>query len=195
MILRIFISVRCDIFRRYPEPIADFRVCFTSIGPKLSTTRCFQAAPLKYLIMTDTTLRVVSDATSARASSAVSWGAVRGRRSGQSGVIRSHPGPSLLAERGHLLIDITRENTYGRRTLVQLSAAAAAQSSQSSVSVEAKHAANTLEAGAVALETSRSALAKATDPNVKRFAQFEVAEQENVAMIVPIRSPREMERR
>ncbi|MGX1742466.1 DUF4142 domain-containing protein [Bosea sp. NPDC055353] len=78
-----------------------------------------------------------------------------------------------------------------RRTLVQLSAAAIllptaafAQSSQTSVSLEAKHAADTLEAGAVALETSRVALSKATDPTVKRFAQFEVAEQETVATVV-----------
>ena len=78
-----------------------------------------------------------------------------------------------------------------RRTLVQLSlaasvmpAAAFAQSSQSSVSMEAKHAADTLEAGTVSLEVSRIALTKATDQNVKRFAQFEVAEQETVGTVV-----------
>lgn len=66
-----------------------------------------------------------------------------------------------------------------RRSLLNISlaasllpAAAFAQSSQSSTSLEAKHAADTLDAGTVALETSRVALTKATDPNVKRFAQF-----------------------
>src|SRR4051794_4384383 len=62
--------------------------------------------------------------------------------------------------------------------------AAFAQTSASTPSLEAKHAADTLETGAVALETSKAALAKATDPNVKRFAQFEAAEQETVADVV-----------
>jgi putative membrane protein len=63
-------------------------------------------------------------------------------------------------------------------------AVAFAQSSASTASLEDKHAAETLEAGAVALETSKIALAKATDINVKRFAQFEAAEQEAVASVV-----------
>ena len=78
-----------------------------------------------------------------------------------------------------------------RRTLVQLSAAAlllptavAAQSSQNSLSLERKHASDTLEAGTVALETSPIRMAKGTDANVKRFARFEVAEQETVSMVV-----------
>lgn len=78
-----------------------------------------------------------------------------------------------------------------RRSLVQLSLAASlmpgaalAQSSQTSISMEAKHAADTLAAGTIALETSRVALQKATDPNVKRFAEFEAAEQETVASVV-----------
>jgi putative membrane protein len=59
-----------------------------------------------------------------------------------------------------------------------------AQSSQTSVSAEAKHAADTLQAGAIALETSRLALQKATDPNVKRFAGFEAAEQETMRSVL-----------
>lgn len=62
--------------------------------------------------------------------------------------------------------------------------AALAQSSQSAPSGEAKHAADTLRASALALETSRIALKKASDTGVKRFAEFEAAEQDTVAMVV-----------
>lgn len=65
-----------------------------------------------------------------------------------------------------------------------LPTAAFGQSSQTATSLEAKHASDTLEAGSVALETSRIALTKSTDPNVKRFALFEAAEQETVATVV-----------
>ncbi|TCR68254.1 DUF4142 domain-containing protein [Bosea sp. BK604] len=78
-----------------------------------------------------------------------------------------------------------------RRSLIQSALAASlvptsvlGQSSQTTTSLEAKHASETLEAGTVALETSRVAMNKATDANVKRFAQFEAAEQETVAAVI-----------
>lgn len=78
-----------------------------------------------------------------------------------------------------------------RRSVVKFAVAASliptaalAQSSQSAPSGEAKHAAETLRAGALALESSRIALNKASDTGVKRFAEFEAAEQETVAMVV-----------
>lgn len=78
-----------------------------------------------------------------------------------------------------------------RRSVVKLALASSlipakafAQSSQSKPSAEAKHAADTLSAGAVALETSRVAMNKASDAGVKRFAEFEAAEQETVATVV-----------
>lgn len=81
---------------------------------------------------------------------------------------------------------MNRRSVFG---LIAMAAAIApaqafAQSSAAAPSLEAKHAADTLEAGAIALETSKAALAKATDTNVKRFAQFEAAEQETVASVV-----------
>lgn len=78
-----------------------------------------------------------------------------------------------------------------RRSIVKLAVAASllpnaalAQSSKTATSAEAKHAADTLTAGALALETSRVAMSKASDAGVKRFAEFEAAEQETVAMVV-----------
>ncbi|MEZ2410645.1 DUF4142 domain-containing protein [Bosea sp. RCC_152_1] len=78
-----------------------------------------------------------------------------------------------------------------RRTVVKLALASSimptgafAQSSQSKPSAEAKHAADTLRAGALALETSRVAMKKASDAGVKRFAEFEAAEQETVGSVV-----------
>lgn len=49
---------------------------------------------------------------------------------------------------------------------------------------EEQHAFDTLQAGAVALESSRVALQKAQDPWVKKFAQYEVAEQETIAEVI-----------
>ncbi|ACL55132.1 DUF4142 domain-containing protein [Methylobacterium nodulans] len=49
---------------------------------------------------------------------------------------------------------------------------------------EAKHAADTLAAGSLALAASRIALKKAKDDDVKQFAQFEVAEQETIADVL-----------
>jgi putative membrane protein len=51
-------------------------------------------------------------------------------------------------------------------------------------SQEAKHVTDTLVAGSVSLETSRVAISKASNPMVKRFAQFESAEQETIAMVL-----------
>lgn len=78
-----------------------------------------------------------------------------------------------------------------RRTIIQASiipflgpTMAIAQSSANGMTPETKHAADTLEAGTVALETSKAALAKASDAALKRFAEFEVTEQETVAKVV-----------
>ncbi|RVU20154.1 DUF4142 domain-containing protein [Methylobacterium oryzihabitans] len=49
---------------------------------------------------------------------------------------------------------------------------------------EAKHAADTLAAGAMSLAASRVALQKAKDDDVKQFARFEVAEQETIADVL-----------
>src|ERR1700712_3453055 len=49
---------------------------------------------------------------------------------------------------------------------------------------EQDHAAKTLAAGSVSLETSKLAQSKATDPWVKKFADYEVAEQETIAEIL-----------
>ncbi|WP_162261801.1 DUF4142 domain-containing protein [Bosea sp. Root381] len=49
---------------------------------------------------------------------------------------------------------------------------------------ETTHAAETLETGDVALGTSKTALAKVNDAALKRFAEFEVAEQDTVAKVI-----------
>jgi putative membrane protein len=49
---------------------------------------------------------------------------------------------------------------------------------------ESKQMLDTLATGTVALETSRIAMSKASNAAVKRFAQFEVAEQETIAMVL-----------
>lgn len=49
---------------------------------------------------------------------------------------------------------------------------------------EQRHAAETLAAGAVALEMSRIAMEKAQDEWVKKFAQYEVAEQDTMAEVL-----------
>ena len=49
---------------------------------------------------------------------------------------------------------------------------------------EAKHAADTLAAGFLSLESSRIALKEAQHPKVREFAQFEVAEQETIADVL-----------
>lgn len=51
-------------------------------------------------------------------------------------------------------------------------------------SQEARHVTDTLMAGSVSLETSRVAISKASNPMVKRFARFESAEQETIAMVL-----------
>ncbi|MEZ2410667.1 DUF4142 domain-containing protein [Bosea sp. RCC_152_1] len=51
-------------------------------------------------------------------------------------------------------------------------------------SVESRQIMDTLATGTVSLETSRIAMTKAANPMVKRFAQFEVAEQETIAMVL-----------
>ena len=79
-----------------------------------------------------------------------------------------------------------------RRTLVQASiiipflgsTAAMAQTSANGMTPETKHAADTLEMGTGALETSRAAVSKVSDAALKRFAEFEVAEQETVGKVV-----------
>ena len=50
--------------------------------------------------------------------------------------------------------------------------------------VEAKYQVDTLQAGGLSLETSRIALESASDPRIKEFANFEVAEQETIAQIL-----------
>jgi putative membrane protein len=64
------------------------------------------------------------------------------------------------------------------------SVARAQTSSVNGMTPEVKHAADTLEAGTVSLEASKDALSKVSDPALKRFAEFEVAEQETVAKVV-----------
>jgi putative membrane protein len=49
---------------------------------------------------------------------------------------------------------------------------------------EAKHASDTLAVGSLSLAASRLALRKARNPDVKEFAQFEVAEQETMANVI-----------
>jgi putative membrane protein len=49
---------------------------------------------------------------------------------------------------------------------------------------ELQHAAATLSYGAASLETSRLALSKANHPGARRFAGFEVAEQETLAAVL-----------
>jgi predicted outer membrane protein len=53
---------------------------------------------------------------------------------------------------------------------------------------EAKYVTDTLMAGSSSLETSRVAISKATNPMVKRFAQFESAEQETIAQVLKDRA-------
>ena len=65
-----------------------------------------------------------------------------------------------------------------------LPSAAFGQSAPAGMSPEQKHAAETLEASAMLLEASRAAVTKAGDANVRRFAQFEAAEQDVVASVV-----------
>ncbi len=78
-----------------------------------------------------------------------------------------------------------------RRNLLMLALAASAtpagvlaQPAAGGDSPEARHAMRTLEAGAVALETSRLGMEKASEAELKRFAGLEVAEQETVAAVV-----------
>ncbi|GGC93736.1 DUF4142 domain-containing protein [Chelatococcus reniformis] len=56
-------------------------------------------------------------------------------------------------------------------------------------SMEEKHVRDTLATGKLALETSRIALQKAQHAWVKKFAQFEVAEQETLADVLRVASP------
>ncbi|MFE1600996.1 DUF4142 domain-containing protein [Methylobacterium sp. ID0610] len=49
---------------------------------------------------------------------------------------------------------------------------------------EAKYVSDTLAAGSLALATSRVALTKAKDDDVKQFARFEIAEQETIADVL-----------
>jgi putative membrane protein len=84
-----------------------------------------------------------------------------------------------------------REVVMDRRTLIQATiasavfpGAAAAQTSANAPTAETRHAAETLEAGTVSLETSKAALDKTADAALKRFAEFEVAEQETVAKVM-----------
>jgi putative membrane protein len=79
-----------------------------------------------------------------------------------------------------------------RRSLIQAtlatvlvpSMARGQTTSANGMTPETKHAADTLEAGMVSLEGSKAALTKVTDPALKRFAEFEVAEQETVGKVV-----------
>lgn len=81
-----------------------------------------------------------------------------------------------------------------RRNLLKSTAAlamvptmiASAQSvvAASSEDAEKKHAEQTKTVGSLALATSRVALEKASDPMVKAFAKWEVAEQETIADIL-----------
>ncbi len=86
-----------------------------------------------------------------------------------------------------------------RQTLSALSLAAVAAPSfalaQASdqnrpAAAEGEHISATLDAGKMTLEASRVALSKATDPNVKRFAQLESAEQETIAEVFSSRVER-----
>ncbi|MCO5733375.1 DUF4142 domain-containing protein [Rhizobium sp. SSA_523] len=64
------------------------------------------------------------------------------------------------------------------------STSASAQSASAPGEAEKKHAMATKPVGALSLATSRLATSKATDPMVKAFAKWEVAEQETIADIL-----------
>jgi putative membrane protein len=75
--------------------------------------------------------------------------------------------------------------TLAVATLVPGSAWAQQKSDQAPMGeAEMKHAQKTLEVGSVALATSKIAHKKAQNAWVKRFAQYEIAEQETVAEIL-----------
>ena len=65
-----------------------------------------------------------------------------------------------------------------------LSAPAFAQTTATAGDAEKKHADDTKKVGALSLATSRVAAEKATDPMVKEFVKWEVAEQETIADIL-----------
>ena len=64
------------------------------------------------------------------------------------------------------------------------STAAFAQTANTTGDPEKKHADETKEVGSLSLATSRVAAEKASDPMVKEFAKWEVAEQETIADIL-----------
>jgi putative membrane protein len=65
-----------------------------------------------------------------------------------------------------------------------LSSPAFAQTVSASGDAEKKHADETKRVGSLSLATSRVAVEKASDPMVKEFAKWEVAEQETIADIL-----------
>jgi putative membrane protein len=67
---------------------------------------------------------------------------------------------------------------------VSQSAGPSPQPAAASGTAEARHLKDTMRVGSLALVTSRLALQKADDKLVKRFAQFEVAEQETIAEVI-----------
>ena len=76
----------------------------------------------------------------------------------------------------------------GAATVVAISIPVSAQTrgpapgaSDQAGQAEAQHMQDTMRAGALALATSRIAVQKAQNPDVKKFARFEVAEQETIA--------------
>ncbi|MFK0335492.1 DUF4142 domain-containing protein [Rhizobium sp. NPDC090275] len=64
------------------------------------------------------------------------------------------------------------------------STATFAQASMAPSDAEKKHADDTKKVGSLSLATSRVATEKASDPMVKEFAKWEVAEQETIAYIL-----------
>ncbi|MBW9091942.1 DUF4142 domain-containing protein [Rhizobium wenxiniae] len=64
------------------------------------------------------------------------------------------------------------------------STAALAQTENTTGDAEKKHAGETKKVGSLSLATSRVAAEKASDPMVKEFAKWEVAEQETIADIL-----------
>jgi len=89
---------------------------------------------------------------------------------------------------------LNQENIMNRRTVLASAAFAAAipallsvpafaQGAPAPGDAEKKHAADTKKVGSLSLATSRVAEEKASDPMVKAFAKWEVAEQETIADI------------
>lgn len=65
-----------------------------------------------------------------------------------------------------------------------LSSTAVAQTAVAAADAEKNHADETKKVGSLSLATSRVAVEKASDPMVKEFAKWEVAEQETIADIL-----------